>query len=805
MADVTVWLRSPGGVRLAVLVPTWAATSGYRFAALRYRRALNEVTELVMRMPLAAAPTASFFALDARLEVWIDGRLDTETQWFVRVPPHVETDEAGQQFMVVRASCALYLVQGRIVAYADGSLQTDKSGPSDDLIKEYVGENLGAGALADRNLSAWLTLDDPLGLAATVQKVAPRRNLLLVCQELARASAQAGVALFFDVVWNGQQLQFRTYAGMRGRDRSRGAARLVLGPGWGTLDAAAQRADHRDELTVVYTSDAGNLLAVSDDDRRGASPFNRREQYVSSPADSGGAEADSPLFRGRPRTSLTGSLRSTSTVQYGRDWQWGDLVAVEGMAEPFAVHAVGVTIANGGMQATAELRSGSLDEDDPVRRIEAVLDQGNAGGTPGGGSSGTVTSVGLSLPALFTVTGSPVTTSGTLTASLVTQSANQVLAGPTSGAAAGPTFRSLVATDIPALDASTIATGTLDVLRVPNLDAAKIASGMLGLARLPVAASGALSTTQLVRADDVRLSDARTPLAHTHAFGELSGTLSDAQHGSRGGGVLHALASASAAGFMSAADYTKLAGVAAGAQPGTVTSVGLALPAIFTVSGAPVTTSGTLTAALAAQAAGTVLAGPTSGAAAAPTFRALVAADVPELDAAKIASGTLADGRLAATVARLHVAQSWTAVQSMRGAAANQPATFRMMPTGTPASYRSAFEFWRTDFDADSVNWERVFMVWDYGTAGLFQIRSEAAGTGVARPIALVGAPVLINKTSGLTGAGDVDAAGRVRAATFETAAGNRWALGGYTAGALSAVGWVSVTIDGVVRRVLIG
>lgn len=68
--------------------------------------------------------------------------------------------------------------------------------------------------------------------------------------------------------------------------------------------------------------------------------------------------------------------------------------------------------------------------------------------TPSGGS-GTVTSVGLSLPAIFSVSGSPVTTSGTLTGSLANQTANTVFAGPTSGGAAAPTFRALVAADIP--------------------------------------------------------------------------------------------------------------------------------------------------------------------------------------------------------------------------------------------------------------------------------------------------------------------------------------------------------------------
>ena len=69
---------------------------------------------------------------------------------------------------------------------------------------------------------------------------------------------------------------------------------------------------------------------------------------------------------------------------------------------------------------------------------------------------GTVTSVGLSLPALFTITGSPVTTSGTLTATLAAQSANLVWAGPATGTPAAPAFRSLVANDIPTIPAGQV-------------------------------------------------------------------------------------------------------------------------------------------------------------------------------------------------------------------------------------------------------------------------------------------------------------------------------------------------------------
>jgi len=75
-------------------------------------------------------------------------------------------------------------------------------------------------------------------------------------------------------------------------------------------------------------------------------------------------------------------------------------------------------------------------------------------------ANATVTSVGLSLPSIFTVTNSPVTSSGTLTGTLATQTANYVFAGPTTGAAAAPTFRALVAGDIPALSYAPATSGT---------------------------------------------------------------------------------------------------------------------------------------------------------------------------------------------------------------------------------------------------------------------------------------------------------------------------------------------------------
>lgn len=67
------------------------------------------------------------------------------------------------------------------------------------------------------------------------------------------------------------------------------------------------------------------------------------------------------------------------------------------------------------------------------------------------GATGTVTSVTFTGDGtvLSSTPSSAVTSSGTLTASLKNQTANTVLAGPTSGGSAASTFRSLVAADLP--------------------------------------------------------------------------------------------------------------------------------------------------------------------------------------------------------------------------------------------------------------------------------------------------------------------------------------------------------------------
>lgn len=73
-----------------------------------------------------------------------------------------------------------------------------------------------------------------------------------------------------------------------------------------------------------------------------------------------------------------------------------------------------------------------------------------------GQNAGTVTSVDFAAPAIYTVSGNPITSNGTITLGLVNQPSGLVWCGPASGADAAPAFRQLTYLDMPLVAGSNI-------------------------------------------------------------------------------------------------------------------------------------------------------------------------------------------------------------------------------------------------------------------------------------------------------------------------------------------------------------
>lgn len=81
------------------------------------------------------------------------------------------------------------------------------------------------------------------------------------------------------------------------------------------------------------------------------------------------------------------------------------------------------------------------------------------------GGGGSVVSVGLSAPPEITVTGSPVSGSGTIALTWANEAVGTFFAGPAAGGSATPGFRAIVAADVPLIPASKIGSGVFPVSR----------------------------------------------------------------------------------------------------------------------------------------------------------------------------------------------------------------------------------------------------------------------------------------------------------------------------------------------------
>jgi hypothetical protein len=136
-------------------------------------------------------------------------------------------------------------------------------------------------------------------------------------------------------------------------------------------------------------------------------------------------------------------------------------------------------------------------------------------------STGTVTSVALALPSIMEVSGSPVTTSGTLTGTLTTQAINVIFAGPSSGAAAVPTFRALTTADIPALGISndtTTATNLFPLFSTATSGAlTSVNTGNANLLYKP--STGELTASAHVSSNGIQINATTVATSYTIATG----------------------------------------------------------------------------------------------------------------------------------------------------------------------------------------------------------------------------------------------------------------------------------------------
>ena len=191
---------------------------------------------------------------------------------------------------------------------------------------------------------------------------------------------------------------------------------------------------------VTYLRGDGNWVNPP-----GALPFNDLTLAADTGVSETVVDGDTITFAGG--TGLASVVSATDTITYNIDYVGTDNYIL--------VAATDTSLIGADSMAFSDSADSDTVKDIVISNIPLSVFNNDAGWTA---NAGTVTSVALALPAEFTISGSPVTTSGTLTGAWDTQAANTVFAGPTTGAAATPAFRSLVAADIPTHDSPLTAT-----------------------------------------------------------------------------------------------------------------------------------------------------------------------------------------------------------------------------------------------------------------------------------------------------------------------------------------------------------
>lgn len=264
--------------------------------------------------------------------------------------------------------------------------------------------------------------------------------------------------------------------------------------------------------------------------------------------------------------------------------------------------------------------------------------------------TGSVSSVGFTAPSVFAVSGSPLTSAGTLGITFAPgQPQNQILATP-NGASGAVGLRSLVISDLPPIPlTASILNGILPVTLGGTGESGTVTGILVGNGASPHTAATA-----------------------ANVIGMWSGACSSVTY-LRGDGSCQTPA-------------------------GAVTSVGLTAPSWLSVSNTPVTTSGTIAITGTPQSANFVLASP-NGAMGALTPRALVAADLPAISLSTQATGTLqaaqepaftgdvskSAGSLATTVTRVNGLAVPTAAAVLASNSSNQLIPATVSGTGSVA------------------------------------------------------------------------------------------------------------------------
>lgn len=351
-----VWLKDQSGVRQAVFTDTSGPPYGIpqsQFRSLYFTHQVNKPGTLRLEID-GRSDAVALFEPDVQIEVYRrypPAGLGFYLEWegFFHTPER-NLYENGQK--VFTANCAGYLdlMQRAIIAYYAGTAYTDKAGPGETVIKEFVNENIGPGA-GDANryrdgIRPGLSIQADAGNGSNWEGQRSNKSLHKVCEEIALATG-----VDFDIVGTGPMtFEFRVYDGQRGADRTN----VGLNPATGRNAAGnvpvifAESRDNVRNMRYIESRGASINVAVALGTGTGTgrsvrvrenaaelalSPWAAREASRNASQedtdDALDAVGDAILEESQPQITLDFEALQQRNLAYGKDYTWGDLVTAQ--------------------------------------------------------------------------------------------------------------------------------------------------------------------------------------------------------------------------------------------------------------------------------------------------------------------------------------------------------------------------------------------------------------------------------------------------------------------------------------------
>ena len=249
-----------------------------------------------------------------------------------------KTSKNGSQEYVLLGEGPNTIIKRRIIAYdTDNASSLHNHASTAFGMRTVITRNF-IGSLSDsaRELTDYLSVGSGFSDYVAFRRRVSWQDALKVLQNMQAASKNAGKEIFYNIVpLSDTELQFQVYEGQPGQDRSSTVFSLERG----NLVEPVLSYDYSNIASYVYVGGRGqgaarDIVEVEDTARTGLSFWGRREIFRNATfVEQGDTDAlndigQDELTKRRPKGKLTCSLIDTSSVKYGRDWEFGDKVTI---------------------------------------------------------------------------------------------------------------------------------------------------------------------------------------------------------------------------------------------------------------------------------------------------------------------------------------------------------------------------------------------------------------------------------------------------------------------------------------------